>query len=215
MTQEDHSSAAANTQRLFLAARAPAPVVEAALRALRSGHWPQGRDVAQDAAHLTLLFLGEVPSAQMFALRAELHDLLAQAPVATCAPRAIGSLDSRARSHVVALILDPTPSLLALLRALRRAPLESAPGSDRREPIPHITLRRLRSPASLGPSVDIALPPWTVCEALLMRSTQTPAGTEHTLLAAIPIGVPPPRRAAPPHGPHSSDTQPSAPDRPK
>jgi 2'-5' RNA ligase len=168
--------------RLFFALWPPPEVRDALFAAagpLRDAC--RGRPVPKRNLHLTLAFLGGVPSERLDSLVAAAAGL-ATAPFELVFDRA-GRFDS-ARVAFLACSRAP-PAARALAEALRAAmaPLGFPP--ERRPFVPHLTvLRKSRDcePGELAASVS-----WPVGEFVLVHSALLPSGPEYQPVARFPF----------------------------
>lgn len=169
-------------------------------RELKAGT-PQGsvRWVRPEAVHLTLKFLGNVPSARIEKIVTALRQ--ASGPVAAFSFRVVGAgcFPNYSRPRVVwAGVDDAGGALRSLQKALESAlaPLGFEP--ERRPFKPHLTLGRVQRRASAADvraigervrALDVGvLGEVEVREIVLMRSDLSPEGARYTPLAHIPLG---------------------------
>jgi 2'-5' RNA ligase len=164
--------------RLFIAIVPPAAAVaELAGRtaALRPA-WPSLSWTSQEAWHLTLAFLGEVPERVLAELSAELEHAARRHPAQEIAVRGCGAFPDARRARVVwagiQADLDALGALAACVAAgARRA---GAPPPDEREYRPHLTLAYARKAADVrrltGELADLAGRHWTARQIHLIRS---------------------------------------------
>lgn len=153
------------------------------------------RWVRPEGSHLTLVFLGETPAAEVQRIEAA---LAAAAEAAPFVLRLGGSgTFGGQRPRVVHTTLAGD---LDALRALQRRVAVALNHLEERPFSPHITLARVPRPdrttgpaiaAALARPLDVAAPPLTVERISLMRSELRPAGAVYTELFAAPLGLPP------------------------
>jgi 2'-5' RNA ligase len=145
--------------------------------------------------HLTWAYLGRVAEEHLPLVARTLDDAAAEVPGATgcrvqgCAPF----------GHGRALGAEVDVELLASLDATRDHFLDAAapyaPELDRRAWRPHVTILRSRDRESLPSTLfaDASLPApvsWIATELRLYASLPGPAGSQHRVLHAAPLGVP-------------------------
>jgi 2'-5' RNA ligase len=175
--------------RLFIAIDLPAVVRQELCRLnvpIAGCRW-----VPADQLHLTLAFLGDVGEERVAGLARALGQVSA-APFLLHFDR-LGCFPTCARPRVLWVGLKPEPLLLSLadrLRELLRAggiPQEERPFS------PHITLARLKLPATrqcrsfLERPLALERTPIPVVEFILFESRLTAAGAIHTPLKRFPL----------------------------
>lgn len=143
----------------------------------------RGRVIPYDNLHLTLVFLGQQPTA----LLPSLKDLLTHIPAATLM-LTIDQLGYFPRKRIAWAGMHAIPhTLLALHRSLMAGLLRA--GVQLREEQdfkPHITLaREARLP------VDMVFTPiaWQVGELALVQSTTETGGTRYSVLASRPLAT--------------------------
>ena len=152
-----------DTARLFLALW-PDPAVRDALRSWRDAWtWPRGAaPVHADKLHVTLHFLGDVPSARLAELTAGFA-----VPFSPFALR----FERGALWHNGIAVLEPAgepPELLALHAALSQALIDLGLQPEARTYRPHVTMARRAKGAEVpvaGPVVD-----WQVDRYVLVES---------------------------------------------
>lgn len=175
--------------RLFIAIELPAELKQA-LGKLRCD-LPDARWVPAEQMHLTLAFLGEMEEENAWRLRAELARI--QLPPFTLALTGTGCFPHRQRPRVLWVGLAPEARLAQLAAAVQGAILACGLPVEERLFSAHITLARLRFPATRegGAFLDQPLPAppssFFVGEFLLFQSRLTPQGAEHLPLARFPL----------------------------
>ena len=173
--------------RLFIAIELPDDV-KRLLSSMRcnvpSAHW-----LSFEQLHLTLSFLGEVDNATMQQLTGELAAI--QAPVFEFRFSGTGCFPNRKRPRVIWVGLEPEPLLDNLASAVRNTVLLCGIPQEDRTFSAHITLARLKFPASrevaafLDQPQKQVLPTVTVREFVLFQSSLTPQGAIHTPLKSF------------------------------
>lgn len=183
--------------RTFLAIPLPAPLRRAALEAGRAlvSHPDGWRFVREDAVHLTIRFLGEVPPARLQALD-EGWRVAARGtgPLALTLGGA-GVFPHERRPRVLWFgLTDRTPhgGLALLAERVERAATEAGFAPDRRPFAPHVTLARARENgrALVGPLAEAgALGDFTADRLVRFRSELGPGGARHFEEASFPLAA--------------------------
>jgi len=143
----------------------------------------QGRAAAAANLHLTLVFLGDVATARIAALRA------IGAAAASAVPPFALALDRtgtfRGAEIAWAGTSEPPAGLLQLVQRLGDALAAGGFALEQRAFHPHVTLaRRCRRPAGGSIALPIA---WTVARLTLNASDLLPAGPRYRELAGWPL----------------------------
>lgn len=168
--------------RLFIAIELPDDL-KMALKRLRTDI-PGARWVPAEQIHLTLAFLGEVEEKTVRKLTGELARI--QAPAFELCFTGTGCFPNRHRPRVLWIGLEPEPRLTDLAARVQEAVLACGIPQEERPFSPHITLARLKIPASMesGAFLDQHqkenLPLLSVREFTLFQSRLTPQGAVHT-----------------------------------
>jgi 2'-5' RNA ligase len=155
------------------------------------GDIPGARWVPLEQIHLTLAFLGEVDDDTLKLLTMALSEI--QAPGFGLRFDGTGCFPDRRRPRVLWVGLEPEPLLSNLASLVRRAVLACGIPQEERPFSAHITLARLRFPASreaasfLDRPGSIEIPPVSVREFILFQSRLTPKGALHTPLKRFPL----------------------------
>lgn len=180
--------------RLFIASKLPEPAALAA-GALLAAARPLFDDAVKwtrpENLHLTYLFLGETPEAEVPRLTELLRNAAAGAPRVRAELGGLGTFPPSGRPRVLWLGLrEEKPGLLAAFA--RRLAAELAPGAGF---TPHITLGRPRAllpPAALEELARAAALRLQVelGAAGLYESRLTPAGPDYVELCSAPFGNP-------------------------
>lgn len=161
--------------------------------AARSLKW-----VNPEGIHLTLKFLGAVPTDKVIAIEDGLRKACASQTFMTVQLGKTGAFPSTQRARVVWIGLEGEVEKLSLLQ--RQVELEMSRlgyEPEARPFSPHLTLARVRDDAStdarrhlgealtrVSPHAPVSL---TVDAVSLMRSQLSPAGARYTRLALIPL----------------------------
>ncbi|MGM0585531.1 MAG: RNA 2',3'-cyclic phosphodiesterase [Pseudomonadota bacterium] len=157
-----------------------------------------GRPVAWENIHLTLVFLGSVRPEALEDAAVELERLHEPAPWVEV--EGLGVFGGGAPRVAFAQV-RPDPALTSLHDALRRACRRGGLELPRRRFTPHFTLARFPARAPAGPDlhrwlsehVAFRAEPFAPGAVRLMRSDLTPDGPNYTELMDIPLAPPAPR----------------------
>jgi RNA 2',3'-cyclic 3'-phosphodiesterase len=171
------------TRRLLHQAVAPLRVLELPVR------W-----VAEDALHLTLKFLGEVPAERLPELGEATASAAAAAEPFELRIAGLGAFPSLRRPRVLWAGIQATPPLAALQRRVEEAFADLGFPPEARDFAPHLTLGRVRegggSPAleraAAGIRVESSV---EVGSVDLMRSHLAASGARYERLIAAPLGA--------------------------
>ncbi len=175
--------------RLFIAIELP-DEVKKLLSRMRSDV-PGARWVPVEQLHLTLSFLGEVDDVTVKQLTGELAAI--HAPGFDLRFSGTGCFPGRSRPRVLWVGLDPEPLLSNLASLVRKALLTCGIPQEERPFSAHITLARLKFPASREVAAFLdqpqrqELPTVAVREFILFQSRLTPQGAIHTPLKSFPL----------------------------
>jgi 2'-5' RNA ligase len=175
--------------RLFIAIELP-DHYKKALGELRTAI-PGARWVAPEQVHLTLAFLGEVDEDTVGRLTAGLMRI--QAAEFELCLTGTGCFPNRHRPRVVWVGVNPEPSLTSLAAMVRETVLACGIPLEERPFAPHLTLARLKIPASreLGVFLDQQRPvdhkPFPVTEFTLFQSRLFQQGAVHIPIRNFPL----------------------------
>lgn len=177
--------------RLFIAIEIPDDLKKA-LAHLRTDI-PGARWVPPEQIHLTLAFLGDVEETVAERLKGELSHIRILPFKLRLA--GTGCFPDRRRPRVLWVGLEPEPRLHDLAAAVHAALLACGIPQEERPFSPHITLARLKLPASrevplfLSQEPHRTLPPFPVHEFILFQSRLTSAGAVHSPIRRFPLGA--------------------------
>lgn len=173
---------AAETLRLFVGTSLPDAVIRAARHAaavhLRLPGW---RALPELQWHLTALFLGDRPAAELPEIRRTVRAIAAETPRFNVANGRLVTMPQE-RPYMLWVRFDPNPVLTALHQRLAAA-LGLPP--DARDPYwPHITLAR--SSSTMPPILEesVCLERLTIDHLTVFSSHLHPAGSVHRPLAS-------------------------------
>lgn len=156
------------------------------------------RWVKADNIHLTLKFLGQVPSDQMDLITSALRTTVASHAPFALEVSGAGCFPNAHRPRVVWVgVKDDGHRLHALQRAVENAIAPLGYPTEVRDFTPHLTLGRLARDVrqidqkKIGEVVEAAavglLGRWEVKQVALIRSDLKPNGAEYTILARAPL----------------------------
>lgn len=171
--------------------------VSAKLRAGPGGE--AGRWVQPESIHLTLKFLGDVPSPKLPALYKAVERACAGVPPFALHLEGLGCFPDMRRPRVVWVgVREETGHLAALQKAIEREVAQEGFPPEKRPFTPHLTLARLKDRAdraeieALTRAVSqgqFALPsPMRVEEVHVIKSDLRPEGAIYTPLFRAPLG---------------------------
>jgi len=188
--------------RLFVAITVPDEVRENMLRVQRElqSEVPPGvvRWTRPEQFHLTLRFLGDVPSGQVAGLQQSLRAACAGVSPLPMRAQGVGFFPNARSPRVIWVgITDGASGLLDLQQRIERAvqPFAAEPGGERFAG--HVTLGRLKPfqrqqirglVAEADTMTGREFGEWTSREIELIRSELLPAGPRYTSLAACQLG---------------------------
>lgn len=167
--------------RLFVAAYPPVEISRAMLRTLEALTLPKHRAAPPAHVHLTLQFVGDVPSRILDDVIESVDRSAGGIEPFTLTPKRVVSLPFGGRPRLIAAETDAPASLMELQRRLAHRLARHARPRPGDRFLPHITLCRFAHDADRPARVDhpIAVPPFAVNEIRLMRSVLRPDGAEH------------------------------------
>lgn len=186
--------------RLFVALDIPESVRAALIecseelsKTCRTGRW-----VRLEGAHITLKFIGEVPTKRAEAIRLALAEIGGLAPV-DLHFAGLGFFPSAKRPLVLWAGIETGPELAQLAGAVEEHVVQFDIERETREFRPHVTLARFESPKGLDPLRDaiekLGAPEFgrtTVREFCLYQSVLKRSGAEYTRWASYNFSGEPP-----------------------
>ena len=187
--------------RLFIALAVPPEVREEIGRAqgrLRRDAPPGAiRWTRPDQFHVTVKFLGDIPSAQLAALESSVSRVCAGCPALRLSARGIGFFPNEQRPRVIWVSAnDPDGQLAELRRRLDEAMAPFAPVAKPEKFTGHITLGRFKPGrhAAIEKLLERAtvlrdrhFGDWTAVTVEIVRSELSSTGARHTPLASCPL----------------------------
>lgn len=170
--------------------------VKAALTGLTAGLRPKlgpgVKWVAEDALHITVRFLGEVPEGEASGILRVGHEVAEVIPPFCLVLERLGAFPSPRRARVIwAGSEGDGPQFAGLTRLTENALGTLGFPPEPKEAKPHVTLARLRTPRDVADALAvIPVSPMTVeVRALtLMQSELQPKGARYTPLERWPLG---------------------------
>jgi 2'-5' RNA ligase len=152
---------------------------------------PGARWVAQEQLHLTLSFLGELEEAAIPRLTGALSGI--HAPGFELRSAGTGCFPNPRLPRILWVGLAPEPLLISLASLVRKAVLSCDIPQEDRPFSAHITLARLKQPASHEVAAFLdqphrqKIPTVRVSEFILFQSRLTPQGAIHTPLKCFQL----------------------------
>ena len=190
------------TWRLFVAIEPPQTWVDALAAAQRTlaaafetPEAPRLRWVHPEGIHLTLKFLGNLPSERLDDLRGVLGEAVAKSPALTLSLGEPGLFSAPWQHALWVGVRGDLPGLEALARTVDIACSRLGVPRERRGFTPHLTLARVPEGAGLstedlreamGRLDTLKAPPLTVSHVSLMRSHLGAGGARYERIAAFP-----------------------------
>jgi 2'-5' RNA ligase len=146
------------------------------------------RRVPSDQIHMTVLFLGDRPAAELDAITAKARDAAAGTGPVTLTPTRVLTLPENPPPRVLALEAAAPHNLHALYKRLIALFPALGDHPHRATILPHFTLARFRPNSNGKPvSTPVNLPTMEVTEIHLIQSLLKPEGPEHTSLATLSL----------------------------
>jgi len=188
--------------RAFIAIELPEAILEELERveARLKPHMPPNaiRWVKPDSIHLTLKFLGQVPSDQLDLITSSLKAAAAQHAAFSLEVSRAGCFPNLHRPRVVWVgVVEQGHRLTALQRAVENSISPLGYPSEQRDFTPHLTLGRLardvrqQDQKKIGEVVQAAnvgvLGRWDVKQVALIKSDLKSSGAEYTILGRAPL----------------------------
>jgi 2'-5' RNA ligase len=185
--------------RLFIAMNFPAPL-RRSIAAIGSDLERSGvpaRWVESSAVHLTLKFLGEIPSGRVGGVSSALDDIAGGAEPVLLRFEGIGAFPSPRRPGVIWVGIESGPRLRLLHDALDRRMAEFGVARETRPFRPHITLGRVDRDSGPGEFREFEKRTQTlrldteieIGQIDLMESRLRPGGPEYRLLHGAKLGT--------------------------
>ncbi len=188
--------------RAFIAIELPAAIlseIDRVVAQLKPQVPPESvRWVKADSIHLTLKFLGQVPSDQLALITSALKTVIAPQAPFVLEVKDAGCFPNMHRPRVVWVgVNDEAHRLHTLQRAVENAIAPLGYPTEVRDFTPHLTLGRLARDVhqldqkKIGDAVAAAaagsLGRWEVKQVALVRSDLKPNGAEYTVLLRAPL----------------------------
>lgn len=188
--------------RLFVACEVPDDVKESigeVIENLRSHSGNAVRWIRPEGVHVTLKFLGEVPTKKLPAVKLAIQEAVVGHSPFELEFSNIGTFGGREGLRIMWVgIAGDVLRLEALVRAVNAALAVVGFEPERRPFRPHLTLGRVRDEISTRNRAEIevavgkvSVPPvsWRTAQVSLMRSRLTAQGATYEVLATFPLRV--------------------------
>lgn len=188
--------------RLFVACEVPDDVKESigeVIENLRSRSGSAVRWIRPEGVHVTLKFLGEVPTKKLPAVKLAIQEAVVGHSPFELEFSNIGTFGGREGLRIMWVgIAGDVLRLEALVRAVNAALAVVGFEPERRPFRPHLTLGRVRDEISTRNRAEIevavgkvSVPPvsWRTAQVSLMRSRLTAQGATYEVLATFPLRV--------------------------
>jgi 2'-5' RNA ligase len=149
---------------------------------------PSATWVPPGRMHVTLKFMGDLPTATVAPLSDALRLLMDRRPAPKATPFCLDAFPKVEQAHVIVVeLLDPSGELSELAREVDRAAHDHGLAREQRAFRPHVTIARLKRPYDsrrwLRPDLAGASGECAVTALTLFRSDLAQAGPTHTSLA--------------------------------
>ena len=171
--------------RLFVAIYPPLEMSAELARSLQQHELPEHRLVPPEQVHMTLHFIGDVPTKQLEATIESVQRATSGISAFDLTVYRLITFPHRGPARLVAAEMDRPPELLEIHRRL----VTRLARSPRRNPAdrfrPHLTLCRFKKPVmgvQLHSPLDVE--PFRVQQVVLMKSTLRPDGAQHHEVAS-------------------------------
>lgn len=143
--------------------------------------------------HVTLKFMGELPTATVAPLTDAVRPLVEGRPAPKAIPFRLDAFPTVQQAHVIVLeLLDPSGELSELAKQVDRAAHECGLAREQRPFRPHVTLARLKRPYDarrwLRSDLATMSGECTVTNVTLFQSQLSSTGPSHTPLARFAFG---------------------------
>jgi 2'-5' RNA ligase len=166
--------------RLFAAIYPPPDLAHAMLEALKSLQLPAHRATPLEQVHMTVQFIGDMPSAAVDATIESVQRAVAGLRLFHLKPTQLIALPERGPARLIALETESHPTLIEIHRRLVTRLARTVRERTAERFCPHLTLCRFRSPArGLNVERELSLPDFAVERVRLMRSTLNSQGATH------------------------------------
>ena len=156
---------------------------------------PEIKWVRKNALHITLKFLGEIPSARVDQIVAALMPLHQQSTAVNITITGLGAFPNEKRPRVIWLGIEPNPrDLFFELHHTLEGYLEAiGVEREKRKFSPHLTLARIKIPQEQKPLFTYVKEhpfqaySFSVHDIVLMRSILKPVGAEYRVIQKYPL----------------------------
>ncbi len=188
--------------RLFVACEVPDDVKDTigeVIEGLRQKSGPDVRWIRPEGVHVTLKFLGEVPTKKLPAVKLAIQEAVVGHSPFELEFSTIGTFGGREGLRIMWVgIAGDVLRLEALVRAVNAALAVVGFEPERRPFRPHLTLGRVRDevPTRRRAEIEVAVGKqgvpqvsWRTAQVSLMRSRLTSSGATYEVLATFPLRV--------------------------
>ena len=188
--------------RLFVACEVPDDIKETigeVIEGLRQKSGPDVRWIRPEGVHVTLKFLGEVPTKKLPAVKLAIQEAVVGHSPFELEFSTIGTFGGREGLRIMWVgIAGDVLRLEALVRAVNAALAVVGFEPERRPFRPHLTLGRVRDevPTRRRAEIEVAVGKsgvpqvsWRTAQVSLMRSRLTASGATYEVLATFPLRV--------------------------
>lgn len=171
--------------RLFVAIYPPLEMSAELARSLQQHELPEHRLVPPEQVHMTLHFIGDVPTKQLDATIESVQRATAGISAFDLTVYRLITFPQRGPARLVAAEMDRPPELLEIHRRLVTRMACSARHNPSHRFRPHLTLSRFKRPTK-GIALDSPLDaePFRVQQVVLMKSTLRSDGAQHHEVAS-------------------------------
>jgi 2'-5' RNA ligase len=188
--------------RLFVACEVPDDIKETigeVIEGLRQKSGPDVRWIRPEGVHVSLKFLGEVPTKKLPAVKLAIQEAVVGHSPFELEFSTIGTFGGREGLRIMWVgIAGDVLRLEALVRAVNAALAVVGFEPERRPFRPHLTLGRVRDevPTRRRAEIEVAVGKsgvpqvsWRTAQVSLMRSRLTTSGATYEVLATFPLRV--------------------------
>ena len=151
------------------------------------------RPVAPDAVHLTIQFVGTVPTREVEGIAESVRRSASGIPAFSLRGARVGTLPARGEARLLALMVDAPPPLMELKRRLAHRLGRSPRAKSAEGFMPHLTLVRFAPGHAQRVEADrgeegVEPVEMGIDEVRIVRSILRPKGAEHVVIERVPLG---------------------------
>ena len=171
--------------RLFIAIYPPLEMSAELVRSLQQHELPEHRLVPPQQVHMTLHFIGDVPTKQLDSTFESVQRATSGISAFNLTVYRLITFPHRGPARLVAAEMDRPPELLEIHRRLVTRLTCSTRDNPSHRFRPHLTLCRFKTPTK-GIALDSPLDaePFPIQQVVLMKSTLRPDGAQHHEVAS-------------------------------